>query len=239
MPRRPRSARLVERARCSDVRASESRGTRRRVVLGARAASRLARDTVAVVGSCDHDPWTRLSPAVHPAAAQRRRRDPWHEPVRITDSSLATGRTDGRAPYGAAPVTADVDLRRDALEQRVGSSSPSGDAPCRPRRRPSATRRPPLHRARGRAQRRRRASLLRDLDRARLADHDHLHLTRVLELILDLSRDLVRQQRGARRRRPRWARRSRGSRAPPGARTPSRRPASTCAISSSAASRLM
>src|SRR4029453_10199454 len=39
--------------------------------------------------------------------------------------------------------------------------------------------------------------LLRHLDGARLADHDHLHLAGVLELILDLSRYLVRQQCGA------------------------------------------
>src|SRR5436853_1996280 len=35
-----------------------------------------------------------------------------------------------------------------------------------------------------------------DVDRAALADHRHLHLPGVLELILDLARDLVREQRG-------------------------------------------
>src|ERR1043166_1212065 len=35
-----------------------------------------------------------------------------------------------------------------------------------------------------------------DVDRAALADHRHLHLAGVLELILDLAGDLVREQRG-------------------------------------------
>src|SRR5215208_7271685 len=35
---------------------------------------------------------------------------------------------------------------------------------------------------------------LRDVDRARLPDHRHLHLARVLEVVLDLARDLVREQ---------------------------------------------
>src|SRR5829696_3375481 len=38
--------------------------------------------------------------------------------------------------------------------------------------------------------------LLRDFDRATLADHSHLDLARIFELILDLARDLVRQQNG-------------------------------------------
>src|SRR5207247_1425196 len=39
--------------------------------------------------------------------------------------------------------------------------------------------------------------LLRDLDRARLADNGHLDLPRILELLLDRARDLVREQDGA------------------------------------------
>ena len=50
----------------------------------------------------------------------------------------------------------------------------------------------PLHRARQRSR-----ALLRDLDRAALADHGHLDLARVLELVLDLARDLVREEHGA------------------------------------------
>ena len=46
-----------------------------------------------------------------------------------------------------------------------------------------------------------RAPYLRVLDRARLADHRDLDLPRVLQLLLDLARDLVREQRRARRRR--------------------------------------
>ena len=37
---------------------------------------------------------------------------------------------------------------------------------------------------------------MRDLDRPALADHDHLHLTGVRELVLDLPGDLVREERG-------------------------------------------
>src|SRR3954462_11694470 len=40
-----------------------------------------------------------------------------------------------------------------------------------------------------------RVALLRVVDRARLAHHRHLDLAGVLELVLDLSRDLVREQR--------------------------------------------
>src|SRR5262245_23469389 len=36
--------------------------------------------------------------------------------------------------------------------------------------------------------------LLRELDRAALPDHRHLDLARILELALDLARDLVREQ---------------------------------------------
>jgi hypothetical protein len=43
----------------------------------------------------------------------------------------------------------------------------------------------------------RRVPLLRDLDGPALADHDHLDLARILELILDLARDLVREEDGA------------------------------------------
>ena len=39
--------------------------------------------------------------------------------------------------------------------------------------------------------------LLGDFDRAALADDRHLDLARILELVLDLARDLVRQQHGA------------------------------------------
>ena len=53
-----------------------------------------------------------------------------------------------------------------------------------PRRRPSVGRSVPRR-------------LLRHLDRAALADDDHLHLARVLELILDLAGDLVREEHGA------------------------------------------
>src|SRR6476620_9403447 len=42
-----------------------------------------------------------------------------------------------------------------------------------------------------------RARLLRHLDRPALADDDHFDLPRVLELILDLTCDLVREQHGA------------------------------------------
>src|SRR5918992_1201355 len=41
------------------------------------------------------------------------------------------------------------------------------------------------------------AGLLRDLDRPALPDDDHFHLPRVLELVFDLARDLVREEDGA------------------------------------------
>src|SRR3954447_19633390 len=43
----------------------------------------------------------------------------------------------------------------------------------------------------------RRGAVPRDIDGAALADHGHLDLARVLELGLDLARDLVREQDGA------------------------------------------
>src|SRR5207249_4086774 len=42
-----------------------------------------------------------------------------------------------------------------------------------------------------------RLALLRDLDGARLANDDDLHLPRVLELVLDLASDLVGEEHGA------------------------------------------
>src|SRR5262245_19236475 len=41
-----------------------------------------------------------------------------------------------------------------------------------------------------------RAALLRVLDRPRFADDRHLDLPRILEMLLDLAGDLVREQRG-------------------------------------------
>src|SRR6188472_3559142 len=68
----------------------------------------------------------------------------------------------------------------------------------RPARRPTPQRPPVRSRpgAPGRGVPHRRV-LLATSNRTRLTDHDHLHLTRILELVLDLARDLVREQGGA------------------------------------------
>ena len=77
---------------------------------------------------------------------------------------------------------------RDASRRRRRARTASRS---RPRRQPAM--RAPTPRPSGAL---RCGRLFRHLDRAALADHDHLHLARVLELILDLPRDLVREEHG-------------------------------------------
>ena len=82
-----------------------------------------------------------------------------------------------------------------------GSGSGGSDEPetCQRKRRSQLDVPLLCHFVRDRGERRRLGDsrLLRDFDCPRLPDHGHLDLARVLELVLDLPRDLVRQERGA------------------------------------------